>query len=261
MQFNYLNSQEKRKVIACNFNRHEGSCHPDRVLEEHDIIYIRSGSWVIGQDGVDYTLQAGDVILLQGYHHHYGPKPCQGTVNTCYIHFSCVETDVVGEGLSREDRYVFPMVVHCQGNPIVEKYFSQAIYAFYDEDIYGRKKAEAYLDLLLCELSRQEKNQQSMAEHIKMLIRRHPDRFVSNQEIAGNLNCSVRTATGKFKNATGTTIHAWQMMHKCKMAEELIQYTPGITLKEVAATYGFYDEYHFGKCFKKIMGHTPKRGE
>ena len=34
---------------------------------------------------------------------------------------------------------------------------------------------------------------------------------------------------------------------------------PHTTLKELAANYGFYDEYHFGKCYKKVMGHSPKR--
>ena len=33
-----------------------------------------------------------------------------------------------------------------------------------------------------------------------------------------------------------------------------------ITLKEIAANYGFCDEYHFGKCYKKVFGHSPKRG-
>ena len=31
-----------------------------------------------------------------------------------------------------------------------------------------------------------------------------------------------------------------------------------LTLKEVAVTFGFYDEYHFGKCFKKHFGYSPK---
>ena len=27
----------------------------------------------------------------------------------------------------------------------------------------------------------------------------------------------------------------------------------------VADNYGFYDEYHFGKCYKKVFGCSPKR--
>ncbi len=43
------------------------------------------------------------------------------------------------------------------------------------------------------------------------------------------------------------------------MADELMQSEPTITLREIAATYGFCDEYHFGKCFKKMLGRSPKR--
>jgi len=65
----------------------------------------------------------------------------------------------------------------------------------------------------------------------------------------------------KFKEGTGETIHLWQMKLKCQMAQELMRNEPDVTLKEIAAIYGFYDEYHFGKCYKKTMGYSPKRGK
>jgi len=51
------------------------------------------------------------------------------------------------------------------------------------------------------------------------------------------------------------------MAIKTKMSDgrDLILQDPSITLKEIAATYGFYDEYHFSKSYKKIMGYPPKQ--
>ena len=49
------------------------------------------------------------------------------------------------------------------------------------------------------------------------------------------------------------------MQQKCRMADELMKYDSTLTLKELAATFGFYDEYHFSKSFKKIMGRSPKK--
>ena len=39
----------------------------------------------------------------------------------------------------------------------------------------------------------------------------------------------------------------------------LLYYYEELSVKEISYNLGFYDEYHFGKCFKKIMGYSPKR--
>ena len=42
------------------------------------------------------------------------------------------------------------------------------------------------------------------------------------------------------------------------MADELMIYDQKLTLKEVAESFGFYDEYHFSKCYKSMFGCAPK---
>lgn len=265
MLINSLNSAEKRKIQTCNFNQHIRSRHPNRIMEVHDLVYIKEGTWQIFQDGEDYTVSAGDVILLQSGHHHYGRISCESVVKTSYVHFWPCSGDRVTED-GGEPGFSFPMVVHCGTDPTVGKYFERMIRAFWADDPYEKRKASAFLDLILCELSAVSRLNEgsrniSPADEIKSLIRHNPQRFLSNQELADALGCSVRTVTGKFRESTGVTIHAWQMELKCRMADELIQHEPTVTLKEVAATYGFYDEYHFGKCFKKVMGRSPKKAK
>lgn len=262
MLFNYLYPAKKRIIQTCNFNQHIRSRHPDRIMKVHDLIYIKEGTWQISQDGADYTVSAGDVILLQSGHHHYGTTSCESAVKTRYIHFSAHPDDSVEE--EREENqndYAFPMVVPCGEDPLIEKYFDRVIYAFWAEEPYERAKAAAYLDLLLCQISSIGRKKRSIADGIKAQIQKTPHRFIPTEEFAEKYGCSVRTISAKFKESTGTSLHAWQMELKCRMAEELMQSEPTLTLKEVAATYGFCDEYHFGKCFKKIIGRSPKRGK
>ena len=104
-------------------------------------------------------------------------------------------------------------------------------------------------------------NANAVSELIDDRDTKTPGRFLSNQELAEMHHCSVRTLSSHFQKSTGESIHAWQLKLKCQMAEELIRFDPSLTLKEIAATYGFYDEYHFGKCYKKVMGHSPKRAK
>ncbi len=262
MLFNILDGSKKRIIETCNYNQHIQSRHADRIMHVHDLLYIKEGEWSIAQDGVTYDLTAGDIILLQGGHHHYGTAPCNGLVKTRFIHFKTHENDTLKEtGEQSKGFYCFPTVLHCAGNPIFEKHFDRIISSFWSDDIYERAKATAYLDLLLCDMSAEGTKGNSIVDDIKAQINRSPHRFISNEELAKKYGWSVRTITAKFKAETGMGIHAWQIEQKCKIADELLRNEPTLTLKEVAATYGFCDEYHFGKCFKRVMGLSPKRKE
>ncbi len=262
MQYIFLDNTERRTVTITNFNQHIRSPHPDRIMEEHDMIYIRSGNWVIGQDDTVYELSEGDVIFLHAGHRHYGIPPCNSVVNTCFIHLSAVSSDCVYDCSGQaEDKWVFPAVVHCQNNPMIEQYFHRIIHSHLSDDVYERKKADAYLDLLLAELciSDHKASRSSVAENAVRIIKMHPERFISSDELAEHLNYSIRSISSEFKRTMNTTPHKYQLELKCKMADELMKYDPSVTLKEVASTYGFYDEYHFGKCYKSIFGYSPKR--
>jgi AraC-like DNA-binding protein len=228
-------------------------------MNVHDLLYIKEGEWNIAQDGINYFLTSGDVLLLQGGRHHYGTAPCEGMVKTRFIHFEPHPNDSVSDkDENSEAFYCFPMVVHAADHPLVEKYFNRVISAFWSDGVYEKAKAAAYLDLLLCEISSIGTKKNSLVDDIKAQINKNPHRFISNEEFAKKYGWSVRTITSKFKESTGTSIHAWQMEQKCRIADELLLNEPTLTLKEVAATYGFYDEYHFGKCFKRVMGRSPK---
>lgn len=262
MLYNILDHTQRRTVHTCNFNQHICVPHPDRVMQEHDLIYIKDGSWNIFQDGISYDLIPGDVILLQSNHHHYGSPPCASIVKTRFIHFNSCDGDKVCSELGEiTGQYVFPMVIHCQKNSLIEHYFNKIIYTYWSDGEYAGNKVSAYLDLLLCELSGMKQTgsrHSSIIEDVKITIRKNSERFIGNQELADKYCCSVRTLSAKFKEETGYGIHAWQMKQKCEMASELMKTDDSLTLKEVAATFGFYDEYHFGKSFKKYFGYSPK---
>ena len=160
--------------------------------------------------------------------------------------------------------YGFPMVVHCADTPKIEQYFRSLIQAYWAEEPYLQRKASAYLDLLLCEISnRWQRGAEGspLVEAIQAEIRKTPGRFITNRELAEKYRYSERTLSAQFRRSTGCSLHAWQLRLKCQMADELLRSNPTLTLKEVAAVYGFYDEYHFGKCYKKIFGRSPKRGK
>lgn len=259
---NRINCQVNRELITCNTNVHVNSAHIDRTMQEHDLIYIREGNWNICQDGIRYDLDAGDVILLQAGHHHYGAEPCIGTVKTLFLHFTCSEGDMLTEKPLLDGEYFdFPVVVHCGDRLMVESYFRKIIYSYWSGDKMEKIKCSAYLVLLLaeiCKAGEQKKRQGGLAEDILVLLNSNPGRFFSVEELAGQFGFSTRTISARFKAAFGEGVHAYQRKMKCQMADELMMYNQELTLKEVAQSFGFYDEYHFSKCYKSIYHYAPK---
>lgn len=258
---NILSEKGEREVFFCSENRHIRSAHPTRILEYHDLIYIRDGDWEIAQDGIPYSVHPGDAILLQAGHLHAGVRPCEGEVKTFFVHFEPLAWDRIDNGTEMLEAAIsFPMVAHCGEDPLVEQFFREMILAYRSEDTCAAKAASAYLSLLLCQLNKSPPRQSPLIRRVCAEIRGNPDRFFSAKDLAERHGCSERTLTGRFRSDMGESLHAWQIRLKCQMAEELLRSEPEITLKEIAANYGFCDEYHFGKCYKKVFGLSPKRG-
>lgn len=69
-----------------------GIPHPNRVMEDHDLIYLLEGEWEIRQEPPGggepdcYTLHEGDVLILEAGRHHDGLRPCRDGTRTVYLH-------------------------------------------------------------------------------------------------------------------------------------------------------------------------------
>src|SRR5689334_10585122 len=91
---NSFATYKNRKINYANTNIYEKAAHhPDRVLQDHDIFIVIEGEWVIGQDGVDYHLKKGDLIILHAGSHHYGIEKCTPNTKTMFLHMESFHED------------------------------------------------------------------------------------------------------------------------------------------------------------------------
>ena len=62
-----------RQVVAANAHYYKlptAERYIDRVLPQHDLIYLIDGCWSITENETEYALQKGDVLLLAAGRHH-----------------------------------------------------------------------------------------------------------------------------------------------------------------------------------------------
>lgn len=81
---------------------------------------------------------------------------------------------------------------------------------------------------------------------------------ISLSRIAAELNISPSHLAREFKRASGITIGEYIRNLKIKMAKEKLQ-NKNEDILNIALEFGFSDQSHFTKTFKKITGLTPSR--
>ena len=266
-----LSSQ--RRIVEANYNTFVNPLlHPNRVMQQHDFLYILDGEWEIALenevDRENYPVKKGDLVILPAGVHHYGTKLCSPNSRNMYIHTDTMAGDHMVStkeiNVSEQDFVVLPTVTHCGSHIGISKYFSEIITVYWGDSVHKSKRLSCLFDLLLCEISDQQSaspvTMQCMAfvDGIAQFLRSNPEKFFSVPEISQKFYVSEKTLNKRFKTVYGKTFYTWQMEQKLDIVYQALHHNADITLKEIAVNYGFYDEFHLSRAFKKKFGVAPK---
>ena len=271
MSYTFLDLSSKRQVSLCGTNVYPvPEPHLDRILDEHDILYIFNGEQSIAQDDEQYTLQTGDLIFLRAGSHHWGTAPCSVNMRSIFIHFNALPTDRAAKYLTREDvaaqtsdnTVILPTMIHCGQNKACTKIINGIIELYWSHTPNKERRLTLLLNLLLDELASISMESETQREEwtvaVISLFRKHPDRMYSLEEIAESVQMNVRTLSSRFREITGESVHQYQLNMKLESAYKDLR-TSNRTIKDVAMSYGFCDAYYFSRLFKKKFGLSPKQ--
>jgi len=91
---------------------------------------------------------------------------------------------------------------------------------------------------------------------LDIVNRHHGD--VSIAEVANRLDLNQRRLERLFNDQVGLTAKEYARNKRIKQARFFLKQHPELSLAEVAYDLGFYDQAHFSKQFKKVVGLSPK---
>ncbi|MCD7737045.1 MAG: AraC family transcriptional regulator [Lachnospiraceae bacterium] len=156
-----------------------------------------------------------------------------------------------------------PPLLHCRKHPKVRQYFHEIIAEGWSASAERENRRSLLFSMLLCELAdMREQNVRTMetdplVEEISELVRTTPQTFFSTREMSKRHFICERTLNNHFIKASGKTFSVFQMETKLEMARQFLLSQPQAKLHEAAVNYGFYDEFHLSKAFKKKYGIPP----
>ena len=88
-------------------------------------------------------------------------------------------------------------------------------------------------------------------------IDRNFHRKITLKELAARTGCSTSYLSHHFPAEFGMPLRAYLRRLRLEKARLLVE--RGLTLKEIAAETGFYDEFHLSKAFKQFFGVPPSQ--
>ena len=251
-------------------------------MPEHDFLYILDGTWEIMLEtsvSAPELLQAqtGDLVILPAGLRHYGTTPCTPHCRNMYIHTSVLmddqplnlDSDSLSSGSDHMDdlsthSVLLPSIIHCSYNTAIPECFSDIITIRWNDSPWRFRKLSCLFDLLLCEIKEQQEKAPAVSKHmscvdsVSRFLQENPQRFFTTSEVASLFYVSERTLNNRFHEVYHKTLYTWQMEQKLEMVRQFLQANPGITLRETAFNFGFYDEFHLSRVFKKYFGISPK---
>jgi AraC family transcriptional regulator len=90
-------------------------------------------------------------------------------------------------------------------------------------------------------------------------IEEHLDSDLTLDDLAAVAHLSPYHFARMFKTSTGLPPHQYVITRRVERAKRLLRDGGDLTLAQVAARSGFWDQGHFTRHFKRLVGVTPKR--
>ena len=97
---------------------------------------------------------------------------------------------------------------------------------------------------------------EAMRTAMGLLATPQDERWLSAVEVAMRVGMTYETFRKRFRRSVGLPPARYQMQKKIERAcASLYQGPP--SLKQLAAELGFFDEFHFSKAFRQVIGQPP----
>lgn len=151
----YLEKMAARHITSANYiTSVNGMVHPDRVLPEHDFLYMLDGEMEVFEDGTAYEMQTDDLLILAAGRHHYGKKLCNPGNRHMYFHVLPTECEAgwnqagenllsVGKGVPQEEKQAVQSqkdfcqscatLLSCKSHPRIRRYFQELISEYWQK--------------------------------------------------------------------------------------------------------------------------------
>ena len=251
------------KFEACNgglFVSPAQGIHPERIIDSYELILVRTGTLVLGEETMVFALEQGDTLILWPGRVHRGISPYASNTSFYWVHF------FLGTKIPDPADEEASIPQHCRLPEPLR--LTELFLRFLDDQERHRLDkvyASTLVKLMLLEIALQnsphfsaERRSQNLAIQAQTLITRNFREPLSTSLIARKLHRNPDYLGRVYRQTYGCNptegIHRARMKH----AKNLLLLT-AMNVDEIAVACGYEDSDYFRKVFKRFFDMQPRR--
>jgi len=126
------------------------------------------------------------------------------------------------------------------------------------DGILNHKQVEAFtvaMELVYVMYRDEDIEYNEIISYTKEIIEKSPETDIKLDDLSHEIFVSKYYLIREFKKKIGLSPHNFQIQNRIRKAQHFLEC--GMSVTETAVNTGFYDQSHFVKYFKKVMGITP----
>jgi AraC-like DNA-binding protein len=244
-------------------SRGNEAMHPTRIIESHELIFVKQGEMAFWEDQQTFHLSAGQTLHLWPGRQHGGLEPMPPDLKFYWIHF---EIEDVGSGKGRSRDTLSPAITVPQVARISQPERLERLFRiFLDEQESGRLNSlsASMLTMLMLEVTQHTDEQAADADDLNAVatwahtyIRMNFDRPITSSKVAMALGYNVDYLGRIYRQTYGCTlteaIHRRRIQKACDYLRD-----SSLTISQIAPKCGFRDPDYFRRLFKRYMQIAP----
>ncbi|MGN7761449.1 helix-turn-helix domain-containing protein [Paenibacillus sp. 22594] len=259
-----------------------GDVHINRnCIGVFDLIVVLKGILPVGEDGKEWKLREGEILILRPDGHHYGSAPCTEDTKIIWIHFQtfgswkecmsmdeCLESQVTLIESHKQKAYLnhadvcsiyIPkhMKISRKAMEVLDLFFEQE----HEPQSLRNWKRQASFQSFLQYLDRDlaspsDATAIQLAEKVELFIRHNYTRDINNPMLQKELNYHPNYLAKSMLKTYGMTPMAYLQNYRVEQSKRLLLQTSW-SVTRIAEEVGFHHVSHFSSCFSKKEGLSP----
>lgn len=224
--------------------------HPDRVIDNTEIIIVTKGTFYIVSGETEYIMSPGDVLRLDEGVRHYGSRLSNCEVSFYWVHFIGADTAELPPAYFHPDEVAQAELI------------TRQLLHYANTEGYPREAKEYLLKVLLMELNaehlRSGAGNHRLYSTVKDWVRVNCDLPIKVSDVAAQFNYNEDYMNRVFRQFYPDGLKAYiNEMKLQRIKHDLVN--ASMSLQEIAEKYAFADYKYFLKYFKYHEGLSPTK--
>jgi AraC-like DNA-binding protein len=239
--------------------------HPTRIIDSHELIFVKQGVLEMWEDQQVFHLEAGQTLHLWPGRQHGSTQPMPVGLKFYWIHF---ETEMrAAKDDSRSGEEFAPAIKVPQVARIAEPERLERLFRIFLEDqeagVLHSHSANLLLMLILTEVMQSAEERPANADDMNAVatwahtyIRMNFDRPITTKRIADALGYNADYLGRIYRQVYGVTLTEAIQRRRVHMACDYLL-DSSLTIDQIAEKCGYSDPDYFRRVFRRYMQLTP----